>query len=237
MATRPASADVIPIDPNSYPNFPATDISSAFAGVTLSTNSGGAVYVANWKTNSDDNVLAGEFGISFSLNWRLSGDGVPAFRADFDRPTDSVSMLTDPSTGLNYSRLRAFNLAGELIQSISAAHVFATATLIDGGYRLYSGRQQQRSHHHRSPDLPVQQNDPRTGSPGILRVRSRRDRIYTAQTIELSSSGLRHFMIPSTSGWSPRNDRQRRRRLAPADIRSAAGRGRVLVRLCARCGQ
>ena len=38
-------------------------------------------------------------------------------------------MLTDPGTGLNYSRLRAFDLAGDLIQSISAAHFFAAATL------------------------------------------------------------------------------------------------------------
>ena len=125
----PAIANVITIDPDNYPNFPATDISSAFAGVTLSTSSGGAVYAANWKTNPDDNVLAGEFGVSFGLNWRLSGIGAPTFRADFDRPTDFVSMLTDPSTGLNYSKLRAFNLAGEFIQSISAAHVNATATL------------------------------------------------------------------------------------------------------------
>lgn len=129
MAMRPAVADVITIDPDNYPNFPATDISSAFAGVTLSTTAGGAVYAANWKTNPDDNVLAGEFSPSFSLNWRLSGNGAPTFRADFHRPTDFVSMLTDPSTGLNYSKLRAFNLAGELIQSISAAHVFATAAL------------------------------------------------------------------------------------------------------------
>ena len=84
-ALAPVIADVITIDPDNYPNFPATDISSAFAGVTLSTTAGGAVYAANWKTNPDDNVLAGEFGVSFGLNWRLSGIGAPIFRADFDR--------------------------------------------------------------------------------------------------------------------------------------------------------
>ncbi len=35
---QPAAAEIITIDPDDYPNFPATDISTAFDGVTLSTN-------------------------------------------------------------------------------------------------------------------------------------------------------------------------------------------------------
>ena len=106
---RPAAAEIITIDPDTIPNFTETDISNAFAGVTLSTGAGGAVFAANWKTNPDDNVFGGEFAISFSLNWRLNGLGAPVFKASFDHPTDFVSMLTDPSAGSDYSRLQAFD--------------------------------------------------------------------------------------------------------------------------------
>ena len=113
---QPAAAEVITIDPDDYPNFPAPDISTAFDGVTLSTNAGGAVYAANWTTSPDNNAFAGEFGVSFSFNLQLFGGPGPIFRASFDQPTDFISLLTTTIPGqINNLRMQAFNNLGAVI--------------------------------------------------------------------------------------------------------------------------
>ena len=128
---QPAFAEVITIDPDDYPIFPATDISTAFDGVTLSTNAGGAVYAANWTTSPDNNAFAGEFGVSFSFNWQLFGGPGPIFRASFDQPTDFISLLTTTIPGqINNSRMQAFNNLGAVIDFSTTSGGTAPVNLI-----------------------------------------------------------------------------------------------------------
>ena len=128
---QPAAAEVITIDLDDYPNFPATDISTAFDSVTPSTNAGGAVYAANWTTSPDNNAFAGEFGVSFSFNWQLFGGPGPIFRASFDQPTDFISLLTTTIPGqINNSRMQAFNNHGAVIDFSTTRSGTAPVNLI-----------------------------------------------------------------------------------------------------------
>lgn len=128
--SQPAHADLITADPDDFAA--GTDISNAFAGVTLSTvggNGSSAVFAqtdSNAATGSlsfGNDTVDGSVG---NLIW-FEGDSFstpvfdgPVLRADFDHLVDYVSILITNQDSFDGGILRAFRQDGTEIAAVSS---------------------------------------------------------------------------------------------------------------------
>ncbi len=116
-------ASVVSIDADSFAN--AADISGAYAGITLSSVGGytgldGRVYAYKDGLASTGTMVFAN-NLSFQRQWYAdSADGF-AFRADFEKPTNSVAIdiIGDDYSGIDYGVLYAYNSSGLLLNTIA----------------------------------------------------------------------------------------------------------------------
>lgn len=123
IIVSPLSAKTISADADSFSN--GTDISKAFAGITLSTVGGypghdGLVYAwSDIRASTGTNVFDNSLSAPFEQQWMIDSTIGVEFKAEFDNPIKSVTIdiIGNDSSG-DTGGLYAYNLAGELVGSI-----------------------------------------------------------------------------------------------------------------------
>lgn len=109
-----ASAQVS-VEPDAFA--PGTDLTNAFAGVTLTSSSSGPVFafIAPAGRATTGRLVFGNRAFSgFEDEW---GAGAPTFRADFAAPVLSVSIDVIGNDSFDLGSLRAFDASNNLLDT------------------------------------------------------------------------------------------------------------------------
>ena len=114
--TGNAAAAIIVVEPDDFAD--GTDISHAFAGITLSTvggNGGGAVVAREDGSRATTGSRTfGNFHVGGQVPERLWFDGGPALRVDFDAATRFVAIDAVNQDNVDFGILQAFDVNGVL---------------------------------------------------------------------------------------------------------------------------
>ena len=121
-----AQAVTVTIDPDDY--LSGTNISNLTDGITLSTVVGQSssfdpIYAMDWYPAYGNVFASLDMGLSFGPDNHI------AFRADFEVPTDYISILSTGSNNINSTTLYAYNTSGTQIASIFAGNVYGEVAL------------------------------------------------------------------------------------------------------------
>ena len=130
-----ADAAIVTIDPDNFLN--STDISTATVGVTVSSVPHAApttrdpIFATDWFT-AIGNIFASPANSTIVFGFETFPETRDAvFRADFDVPTDFVSLLSVVASDQNFMSLRAFDAGNNLLATVDAPgiRVDFTATI------------------------------------------------------------------------------------------------------------
>ena len=122
FTVSPVTAAVISIDADGYPN--GTDISTAFAGITLSSVGGvtgldGLVYAwGDGLASTPTNVFANN--LSYQRQWHAGITDRFALRADFTYPADSVTIDIIGDDQGDIGVLYAYDAADTLLGTVTS---------------------------------------------------------------------------------------------------------------------